>query len=228
MKCHFKFVNFICTNNHFFKNLHKSPRCQVDAVGRPLCLLCCPMFSRRERHAKTLEIAQEEVLTCLGICMYERLHRIYMRMREEECTCQVFAAVAVDTLSRSFEMAVERKQGISQLELLYAELAREEQQKQIRKEQKKIKRKRKKGKSGEHGDGKENCIDFDDEYDDKDDIMDKECTCVHDKSNEMSCFACEDLLAPLKNSVLMTCNSEDDGYVIFCFNNVFTSLKNAH
>jgi hypothetical protein len=93
--------------------------------------------SRRERHAKTLEIAQEEVLTCLGICMYERLHRIYMRMREEECTCQVFAAVAVDTLSRSFETAVERKQGYSQLELLYAELAREEQQKQIRKEQKK-------------------------------------------------------------------------------------------
>lgn len=45
--------------------------------------------SHRERHAKTLEIAQEEVLTCIGICMYERLHRIYMRMREEECTCQV-------------------------------------------------------------------------------------------------------------------------------------------
>lgn len=103
-------------------------------------------YSRRERHAKTLEIAQEEVLTCLGICMYERLHRIYMRMREEECTCQVFAAVAVHTLSRSFETAVERIRGVSQLELLYAEFAREEQQKQIRKEQKKIKRKRKKGK----------------------------------------------------------------------------------
>lgn len=102
-------------------------------------------YSRRERHAKTLEIAQEEVLTCLGICMYERLHRIYMRMREEECTCQVFAAVAVHTLSRSFETAVERIRGVSQLELLYAEFAREEQQKQIRKEQKKIKRKRKKG-----------------------------------------------------------------------------------
>lgn len=38
--------------------------------------------------------------------MYERLHRIFMRMREEECTCQVFAAVAVDALCRSFETAV--------------------------------------------------------------------------------------------------------------------------
>lgn len=135
------------------------------------------IFSRRERHAKTLEIAQEEVLTCLGICMYERLHRIYMRMREEECTCQVFAAVAVDTLSRSFETAVERKQGYSQLELLYAELAREEQQKQIRKEQKKIKRKRKKEKVLEP-DEKENC---------------ENC------EGELGCFNCEELLdSPLK------------------------------
>lgn len=112
------------------------------------------MGSRRERHAKTLEIAQEEVLTCLGICVYERLHRIYVRMREEECTCQVFAAVAVDTLCRSFETAVEMKQGISQLELLYEELTKEEQLKQQRKEQKKLKRRRKKDRLA---DEKENC-----------------------------------------------------------------------
>ncbi|EFA10614.1 gametogenetin-binding protein 2-like [Tribolium castaneum] len=145
--------------------------------------------SRRERHAKTLEIAQEEVLTCLGICMYERLHRIYMRMREEECTCQVFAAVAVDTLSRSFETAVERKRGFSQLELLYAELAREEQQKQIRKEQKKIKRKRKKGKSLEQ-DGKENCNE-----------EDFEDNCY--SQADLSCYSCEELLK---------CDDDDDDY----------------
>lgn len=62
------------------------------------------MSSRRERHAKTLEIAQEEVLTCLGICVYERLHRIQLRMKEEECTCQVLAAVAIDALYRNFEV----------------------------------------------------------------------------------------------------------------------------
>lgn len=118
-------------------------------------LYCFLFFSRRERHAKTLEIAQEEVLTCLGICVYERLHRIYIRMREEECTCQVYAAVAVDSLCRSFETAVEKKQGISQLELLYEELTKEEQLKQQRKEQKKLKRKRKKEKLV---DEKENCI----------------------------------------------------------------------
>lgn len=139
-------------------------------------------FSRRERHAKTLEIAQEEVLTCLGICMYERLHRIYMRIREEECTCQVFAAVAVDTLSRSFETAVENKQGVSQLELYYEELEKEEQLKQIRKEQKKIKRKRKKGKCAD--DSKETCNDC--EEDDKD-STEKVCDCSENENESIKC-----------------------------------------
>lgn len=61
--------------------------------------------SRRERHAKTLESAQEEVLTCLGLCIYERLHRINLRLREEECTCKVLAAVAIEGLCRNFEVS---------------------------------------------------------------------------------------------------------------------------
>ncbi|XP_074031252.1 gametogenetin-binding protein 2-like isoform X2 [Leptinotarsa decemlineata] len=163
--------------------------------------------SRRERHAKTLEIAQEEVLTCLGICMYERLHRIYMRMREEECTCQVFAAVAVHTLSRSFETAVERIRGVSQLELLYAEFAREEQQKQIRKEQKKIKRKRRKGKTIDQ-EGKENCNDCDQD-DDEDKEDDKDCSCSQDQNNSLSCFNC-DQLQPNDKSRQCSGNEFDD------------------
>jgi len=58
----------------------------------------------RERHAKTLEIAQEEVLTCLGICIADRLHKIHRRMKEEETVCKVLAAVAVDALSRNFQV----------------------------------------------------------------------------------------------------------------------------
>ena len=27
---------------------------------------------KQERHAKTIEIAQKEVLTCIGICLYDR------------------------------------------------------------------------------------------------------------------------------------------------------------
>lgn len=99
---------------------------------------------QRERHAKTLEIAQEEVLTCVGMCIYERLRRIYISLREEERACQVLAAVSVHALSRSFDISVEKKQGISNLELLYKELNRAEKAKEFKKEQKKLKKKKRK------------------------------------------------------------------------------------
>ncbi|XP_075969842.1 gametogenetin-binding protein 2-like [Anticarsia gemmatalis] len=100
--------------------------------------------NHRERHAKTLEIAQEEVLICLGICIYERLQRISLRLREEEGTCQTLAAVAVEALYRKFETAVEHKTGVSKLQLLYDEITQEELTRQQRKEQKKLKRRKKK------------------------------------------------------------------------------------
>ncbi|KAH8311490.1 hypothetical protein KR044_006624 [Drosophila immigrans] len=98
----------------------------------------------RERHAKTLEIAQEEVLTCVGMIMYERLRRIYVSLREEERACQVLAAVGVHALCRSFHERVEQKQGISNLELLYQEISRAEKAKELKREQKKLKKKKKK------------------------------------------------------------------------------------
>lgn len=98
----------------------------------------------RERHAKTMEIAQEEVLTCIGMCIYERLRRIHMELKEEENACQVLAAVSVHCLCRSFDMAVEKKRGKSNLELLYEEISRAERAKEQRREQKKLKKKRKK------------------------------------------------------------------------------------
>lgn len=60
--------------------------------------------SRRERHAKTLDIAQEEVLTCLGIYLYERLHRIWQKLRAEEQTWQILFYFGVDSLKKSFEV----------------------------------------------------------------------------------------------------------------------------
>lgn len=117
------------------------------------------MGSDRERHAKTLEIAQEEVLTCLGICIYERLHRISLRLKEEEGTCQVFAAVAIDALCRKFEMAVERKCGVTKLELLYDEITKEEAAKLQRKEQKKLRKRKKKGCRSEEESKCDECVD---------------------------------------------------------------------
>lgn len=76
--------------------------------------------------------------------IYERLRRVHMCLKEEENACQVLAAVAVHALCRSFDMAVENKRGISNLELLYKEISRAEKAKELRKEQKKLKKKKKK------------------------------------------------------------------------------------
>ncbi|CAB3371759.1 Hypothetical predicted protein [Cloeon dipterum] len=105
--------------------------------------------SRRERHAKTLEVAQEEVLTCIGLCLYDRLHRIQQRLREEERTAKVLAAAATQALGRNFQLAVDEKRGMSKLMLLYEEITKEELAKEIRKENKKQKRKKKKEKKAE-------------------------------------------------------------------------------
>ncbi|KAM0727514.1 Gametogenetin-binding protein 2-like [Formica fusca] len=134
-----------------------------------------PELMGRERHAKTLEIAQEEVLTCLGICIAERLHRVHRRLKEEETVCKVLAAVAVDALSRNFQMAVEVKQGISQLELLYEEITREEIAKQQRREKLRLKRKKKKERRYETEE-KENSCDCSNERQGK-----SSCSCVESK-----------------------------------------------
>lgn len=105
-----------------------------------------------------MEIAQEEVLTCVGICIYDRLHRIYLRLREEEFTCRVLAASAVEALCRKFETFVEKKRGISRLELLCEEISKAEHAKQLRKEMKKLKKKRKKVRRNEaENDEKDSC-----------------------------------------------------------------------
>ncbi|XP_028323219.1 gametogenetin-binding protein 2 [Gouania willdenowi] len=106
-------------------------------------------YERRERHAKTIDIAQEEVLTCLGIHLYERLHRIWQRLRAEEQTWQILFHLGVDALRKRFEMAVEKMQGISRLEQLVEELSEEERAKELKQERKRLKRKnRRKNKCG--------------------------------------------------------------------------------
>lgn len=99
---------------------------------------------QRERHAKTLEIAQEEVLTCIGMCIFERFRRIYNCRKEEEGACQLLAVLALHGMYRSFDLAVEQKRGISNLELLYEEISQQEQRQEQKREQKRLKKRQKK------------------------------------------------------------------------------------
>ena len=99
---------------------------------------------RQERHAKTLEIAQKEVLTCIGICLYERFQRIQQRLREGQQACDLLFYVALQSLKHSFEMAFESKQGISDLEKLCQEFDEEDRKKQVKAQKKRDKKKKKK------------------------------------------------------------------------------------
>ncbi|XP_063972303.1 gametogenetin-binding protein 2-like [Diachasmimorpha longicaudata] len=137
-----------------------------------------PEIMGRERHAKTLEIAQEEVLTCLGMCVAEKLHRVHRRLREEETVCKVFAAVAIDALSRNFQKAVEVKQGITQLEIVCEELTREELNKEKKKEKLRLKRRKKKEKKGELNEKEK------DEVEKKENIPEPDCNCTENSSQK--------------------------------------------
>ena len=59
--------------------------------------------NRRERHAKTLDIAQEEILICLGIHLYERFEKISRTIRSEEQTWQLLVYIIIDCLRLSKE-----------------------------------------------------------------------------------------------------------------------------
>uniref|UniRef100_A0A0B7BFE8 Gametogenetin-binding protein 2 n=1 Tax=Arion vulgaris TaxID=1028688 RepID=A0A0B7BFE8_9EUPU len=102
---------------------------------------------KKDRHAKTLDIAQEEVLTCLGIHIFERLHRIWQKLRSEEQTWLILFYMGVDTLRKSYQTALEEKQGASNLELLCEELREKEKKQEVKKEIKRQKKKQKKAKA---------------------------------------------------------------------------------
>ncbi|KAK3775473.1 hypothetical protein RRG08_027229 [Elysia crispata] len=102
---------------------------------------------KRDRHAKTLDIAQEEVLTCLGIHIFERLHSIWQKLRGEEQTWLILFYMGVDALRKSYQMALEEKQGASNLELLCEELEEKEKRQEEKKELKRQKRRQKKAKT---------------------------------------------------------------------------------
>lgn len=118
-----------------------------------------------------MEVAQEEVVTCVGICLLERLQRVAQRLREEEQMVDMLQYATLQAMRRSFEMAIEHKRGISQLELLCEELSREEAAQKQRKEAKKQRRKKRRTKKD--GPCTDNLSRTDKDYENEDDVEDE-------------------------------------------------------
>ncbi|KAK2714058.1 gametogenetin-binding protein 2-like isoform X3 [Artemia franciscana] len=120
-------------------------RAEPELLGRLLC--------SRERHAKTIEVAQEEVLTCVGICLLDRFQKAARRLREEHQAGDMLLCATLAAMRMSLDVTLEQKRGVSELELLCEELTKEEEVAQQRREQKRLKRRKRKGKKGETASG---------------------------------------------------------------------------
>ncbi|OCT57873.1 hypothetical protein XELAEV_18002963mg [Xenopus laevis] len=121
--------------------------CETDFIAHVL-VRAEPEFAggyeRRERHAKTIDVAQEEVLTCLGIHLYERLHRIWLKLKAEVQTLQILFYLGVDALLKSFEVTVEKVWGISQMDQYFKDILEEEKVQELKQEKKRQKKNQKK------------------------------------------------------------------------------------
>lgn len=133
----------------------------------------------RERHAKTMEIAQEEVLTCIGMCIYNRLKKIQQCVKEEENACQVLAAVSVHALCRSFDMAVENKRGVN-VDLIYNEISREERAKENQLKKRKMKKRKKRNDNKKQKDD-----DDQDSFNCEPEPVPDKCDCTSDENCHM-------------------------------------------
>jgi len=126
-------------------DLHVHVKCDQHFISQ-LFTLAEPELSglRQERHAKTIEIAQKEVLTCIGLALFERFQRIQQKLKEGEQTCDLLFLTVLKTLRRSLDMAAEKKRGVGDLELLCQEIDREEKRKEEKREKKKNKKAKRK------------------------------------------------------------------------------------
>jgi len=130
------------------KDAHVHVQCEAGFISQ-LLVLAEPELSglKQERHAKTIEIAQKEVLICIGITLFNRFSKIQQKLREGEQTCELLCLVTLRSLRKSLDIAAERKRGVTDLELLCQEIEqidRDKERKQAKKREKKSKQQQKK------------------------------------------------------------------------------------
>jgi len=134
-----------------------------------LILLAEPDLSgldKQEKHVKTIEKAQKEILICIGITLFNRLQKIQQKLKEGEQICDLLCLVALMSLRKSLQMKAENKNGALDLDALCFQIEqsdRDKEKKQARKREKKVKQqqKRKIQKESEQGNRDENTGDDD-------------------------------------------------------------------
>ncbi|KAG7402393.1 Gametoproteintin-binding protein 2 [Phytophthora boehmeriae] len=100
-----------------------------------------------DRHARTIAEAQDEVLICLGMVIWEKMQNLWTKSRSEKRAEELLVHCAVFTLRRNFDVAVEALHGEEMMEQLLAEEDDETRRLEKKKEKRKEKKKKRKSAS---------------------------------------------------------------------------------
>ena len=99
--------------------------------------------TRKERHAKTIDVAQEEVCTCLALHLYQRLHKVWHQKLTFEQTWLTLFYLGIESIRQNFELQVERKMGVG-MEALCEELEQTTKEKELKLQKRRMRKKRQK------------------------------------------------------------------------------------
>lgn len=190
---------------------------------------------RRERHAKTMDIAQEEVLTCIGIYLFEKFFLIFQSIRLDEQIWQLMIYSSIVALKKNFELKYEQLQGVSNLELVCAQLEAEESRKKV-----KSKNKNRKSRDKKTNGEKLTKLDVDEqEYESENSLGSSLILLKADEKDELekscsaSCQCLDDIKLNFFNSMscssssTSTSSSSTDDFKDFSFTSFINELETA-
>jgi len=130
----------VCTTE-----LHVHVKCDTGFISQLFLLLEPELNSlKQERHAKSIEKAQNEVLICIGLALFQRLQKIQQKLMEGEKTRDLLFLTVIKTLRMNMDMAADKKRGVGDLELLCQEIEGGDKGKEGKRERKRKQRARRK------------------------------------------------------------------------------------
>ena len=120
---------------------HVHVRCDTSFIGNLFRLADLELSNmKHEKHVKNMEVAQKEVLTCIGLTLFERFQNIHQKMHEAEKTCDIMFMGILKSLRLKMDVAADQKRGKIDLDLLCEELEREDRKQEKKREKKKNKK----------------------------------------------------------------------------------------
>ena len=191
---------------------HVHVSCDPKFIGQLFMLVEPELTSlQKERHVKNIEIAQKEVLICIGLALFERFTTIEQKLKEAEVTCDLLFLTLLKTLRNSLELKAEQKRGFDDIDLLCQELEKSDKKKSGKSERKRKGRARKKeeknaalAKSASQDFEAAVDDDNDDDSSSADSGINVECEqCVIDDAEKDKAVVCQNFV--LKSSKLTKC-----------------------